>query len=74
MTAYRQRALACAGAIGEGTARPRDLKHCTEDAGTILLRNVHGWFERVGKGTYQLTEAGRAALDAASANLTRTGA
>ena len=64
MTAYRQRALACAEAIGEGTARPRDLKHLAEDAGSILLRNVYGWFERVGKGTYRLSEAGRAALRA----------
>jgi hypothetical protein len=63
MTAYRQRALACAAAIGEGTARPRDLKQLAEDAGAILLRNVYGWFERVDKGTYRLTEAGRAVID-----------
>lgn len=62
MTAYRQRALACAAAIGEGDARPRDLKPLAEDAGTILLRNVYGWFERMDRGRYRLTDAGRAAL------------
>lgn len=64
MTAYRQRALACAAAIGDGAARPRDLKHLAEDAGAILLRNVYGWFERVGRGSYRLTDTGRAAIAA----------
>jgi hypothetical protein len=64
MTAYRQRALACAGAMAEGDVRPRDLKHLADDAGTILLRNVYGWFERVDRGRYRLTEAGRVAADA----------
>ncbi|WP_294392057.1 DUF2161 family putative PD-(D/E)XK-type phosphodiesterase [uncultured Sphingomonas sp.] len=62
MTAYRQRALACAAAIGGGTARPRDLKHLAEDAGAILLRNVYGWFDRAEKGIYRLSEAGLTAL------------
>ncbi len=59
MTAYRQRAVACAGAIGYGVARPRDLRHLADDAGTILLRNVYGWFERVRPGHYRLSDAGR---------------
>lgn len=62
MTAYRQRALACARAIGVDHARPRDFKPLAEDAGAILLRNVYGWFERVDKGTYRLSEAGKAAI------------
>lgn len=62
MTAYRQRTLACAAAIGGGTARPRDLKHLAEDASTILLRNVYGWFERVERGTYRLSASGRTAV------------
>ena len=65
MTAYRQRALACAAAIGEGTARPRDLRHLAEDAGAILLRNVYGWFERVRPGHYRLSDTGRAAATTA---------
>ena len=47
MTAYRQQALDCALA---------------PDAGTILLRNVYGWFAPVSRGVYRLTEAGEAAL------------
>lgn len=64
MTAYRQRALACAAAIGDGTARPRDLTGLAEDAGSILLRNVYGWFERVERGRYRLTASGQAARQA----------
>ena len=55
MTAYRQQALACAAALGEGPRRPRDLKATAPDAGRILLRNVYGWFERAERGVYRLT-------------------
>jgi hypothetical protein len=58
MTAYRQRATACAGAMRDGAKRPRDLKALAEDAGAILLRNVYGWFERTERGLYALTPAG----------------
>ena len=63
MTAYRQRALACAAAMRDGPKRPRELRHLAEDVGTILLTNVYGWFERVERGVYGLTEAGRAASE-----------
>ena len=62
MTAYRQRALACARAMAEGPKRPRDLRPGVPDAGAILLNNVYGWFAPVSRGVYELTEAGRAAL------------
>lgn len=62
MTAYRQQALTCAAAMADGPRRPRDLKAAAPDAGTILPRNVYGWFARAGRGVYALTEAGRAAL------------
>jgi hypothetical protein len=62
MTAYRQQALACAAAVATGPRRPRDLTSSIPDAPKILLRNVYGWFERVDRGVYALTEAGRAAL------------
>ena len=74
MTAYRQQALAVAAALAAaeaaGTAarsgapgcRPRDLKAVAPDAPKILLHNVYGWFARVERGVYGLTEAGRAAL------------
>lgn len=62
MTAYRQRALAVAAALAEGPRPTRALKEAAEDASTILLRNVYGWFARVERGVYGLTDAGRAAL------------
>jgi hypothetical protein len=62
MTAYRQRALACAALLRAGPGRPAALRAAAPDAGQILLRNVYGWFERAGRGVYRLTEAGVAAL------------
>ena len=68
MTAYRQQALGIPAAIaaaaqgGAPGCRPRDLKEAATDAPKILLHNVYGWFTRVERGVYALTEAGRAAL------------
>ena len=62
MTAYRQQALACAAALSAGPRRPRDVKATVPDAPKILLRNVYGWFVRVERGIYGLTDLGRAAL------------
>jgi hypothetical protein len=62
MTAYRQQALACAAALAHGAARPRDLKPDLPGAPKILLRNVYGWFVRVERGIYALSDSGRAAL------------
>ena len=62
MTAYRQRALACAAALAQGPRRPRDLKASIPDAPKILHGNVYGWFAPVERGVYSLTESGRAAL------------
>jgi hypothetical protein len=62
MTAYRQQALACAAALSHSPARPRDLKGEFPDAPKILQRNVYGWFVRVERGLYTLSEPGRAAL------------
>ncbi|MEQ1953857.1 DUF2161 domain-containing phosphodiesterase [Mesorhizobium yinganensis] len=63
MTAYRQQALACAAALAEGPKRPRDLKPGAPKAAAILRRNVYGWFLRAERGVYDLTEAGRIALE-----------
>lgn len=63
MTAYRQQALACAAALAVSPARPRDLKSRVPDAAKILLANVYGWFERVERGVYGLSDKGRIALD-----------
>jgi hypothetical protein len=62
MTAYRQQALACAAALSTGLRRPAEVRTVAPDAGTILLRNVYGWFERTKRGEYRLTDAGEAAL------------
>jgi hypothetical protein len=63
MTAYRQRALACAARLRAGAGRPRDLRAAAPDAGRILSRNVYGWFERTEPGHYRLTTLGEAALE-----------
>ncbi|MBS0532291.1 MAG: hypothetical protein JSS22_23260 [Proteobacteria bacterium] len=62
MTAYRQQALACAAAMTAGPRRVRDLKLDSPDAPKILQHNVYGWFDRVERGVYALTDAGHAAL------------
>jgi len=62
MTAYRQQALVCAEALLPGPAKPKDLRAQAPDAAAILQSNYYGWFERVARGVYKLTDAGRAAL------------
>jgi hypothetical protein len=63
MTAYRQEALSCAAALADGPKRPRDLKAQRPNAPRMLLSNVYGWFIRVDRGVYDLTDAGREALN-----------
>jgi hypothetical protein len=63
MTAYRQRALACASVLAHGAQRVRDLRRSVPDAPKILQGNVYGWFVREERGIYALTEAGRVALE-----------
>ncbi|MCM2440475.1 hypothetical protein HGO34_12195 [Agrobacterium vitis] len=62
MTAYRQNALACAAILLAGPTRVGDVRKAVPDAGKILLSNVYGWFERVERGVYGLTDAGQDAL------------
>jgi len=62
MTAYRQDALACAAAMTDSPKRPRDLKTVSPRAASILLHNYYGWFARMERGVYALTELGQAAL------------
>ncbi|HEV7320340.1 MAG TPA: DUF2161 family putative PD-(D/E)XK-type phosphodiesterase [Ensifer sp.] len=62
MTAYRQQALACAAALMNGERRPRDLREVAPDAAKILQSNVYGWFERIDRGIYTLTQQGAEAL------------
>ncbi len=62
MTAYRQQALTCAAALAAGPQRLRDLKTDVPIAASIVGSNFYGWFERVERGIYTLTETGQAAL------------
>jgi hypothetical protein len=64
VTAYRQEALRCALLIRDG--QRTNLKALREtgvvpNAASILQRDVYGWFQRVSRATYALTE--RAAQD-----------
>jgi hypothetical protein len=66
VTAYREAALRIARQLKQnGPSRVCKLAEVTESkrAGSILLNNYYGWFERVGRGVYQLTANGDAALE-----------
>jgi hypothetical protein len=60
MTAYRQEALRIAEALAGGPASVAALREraAAPNAGRILARDPYGWFERVGRGTYRLRDAG----------------
>ena len=65
MTAYRQEALRCAAVLArDGQLSVRHLRAAAEapNAASILQRNYYGWFERVERGVYTLTPAGRVGL------------
>lgn len=65
VTAYRQEALRIATVLAaQGAQRPAALRVSAEAprAPRILLDDVYGWFERVERGIYALTPAGRTAL------------
>jgi hypothetical protein len=66
VTAYRQDALRCVRALkAAGPMRLRELRVLSgvAAAAPILQRNVYGWFDRVGRGTYELTGTGEQALN-----------
>ncbi len=65
MTAYRQDAIRCAGVLAaNGAMKASDVAKAAnvERARTIMADNHYGWFERVSRGIYGLSEAGRSAL------------
>jgi hypothetical protein len=65
MTAYRQDALKCAVHLRDhGAQRIKDTKSATQvdRAPSIFRDNVYGWFHKVERGVYGLTDEGRAAL------------
>lgn len=64
VTAYRQEAVLCAEFLAmAGEAKGAEVAKSTGVArATMIMRNNHyGWFEKVSKGVYALTEAGRLA-------------
>ncbi|MDX1744204.1 MAG: DUF2161 family putative PD-(D/E)XK-type phosphodiesterase [Ruegeria sp.] len=66
VTAYRQDALKCAAHLAEcGATKGSDVAKATGvSSATRLMRDNHyGWFEKVQKGTYSLTEAGEKGLE-----------
>lgn len=65
VTAYRQDALRCAAHLAEcGPCKGADVARATgvSRATALMGANHYGWFERVTKGIYQLTDAGRDGL------------
>lgn len=63
MTVYRQKSFLVAKALSQGPQtlrqlRARNLLACE----TVLQKNAYGWFVRVGRGSYALSEKGREAL------------
>jgi hypothetical protein len=62
MTAYRQEALRCALLIRQaGRARLPDLRATglVPNVSRILQRDVYGWFQRLERATYAITERAR---------------
>jgi hypothetical protein len=65
VTAYRQDALRCARALAaNGAMHLAQLRAATgvADAGRMLQRDVYGWFTRLGRGIYTISDRGREAL------------
>lgn len=71
MTAYRQDALRCGAGLWPGPLKAAVLAKAAgvPRAATILRDDHYGWFERVERGIYALTDKGRAELAAATSDL-----
>ncbi|WP_341864068.1 DUF2161 family putative PD-(D/E)XK-type phosphodiesterase [Gymnodinialimonas sp. 57CJ19] len=65
VTAYRQEATLCAEFLAlAGEAKGAEVAKSTGVAkATMIMRNNHyGWFDKVSKGVYRLSETGRSAV------------
>lgn len=64
ITAYRQDAMRCAAFLKDGPAKGSEVAAATgvSRATRIMAADHYGWFTRVERGIYQLTEAGATAL------------
>jgi hypothetical protein len=66
MTAYRQEALRCAELLANNGPMKLAALRAAADApraATILQQDVYGWFERVERGVYTVSPAGRRGLE-----------
>ena len=66
MTAYRQEALRCAELLAsQGPMKLAVLRAAADAprAARILQQDVYGWFERIDRGVYGLSPAGRRGLE-----------
>lgn len=65
VTAYREMSLRCAHALSlHETLSPRELREQLREPkiADFLQKNYYGWFERVSRGRYRITEEGKLAL------------
>ncbi len=65
ITAYRQDAMKCAAFLREAGASKGAIvakETGVKTATRLMADNHYGWFVRVEKGVYDLTETGRAAI------------
>lgn len=67
LTAYRQKALRIAWTMivkDNGVSTPQNLKTygCPVTTGDILRANHYGWFDKLSRGLYAVSEEGRAAV------------
>lgn len=65
VTAYRQNALRCAALLSKSAPlKASDVKLQTgvEKAATLMRNNHYGWFEKIERGVYKLSERGEAEL------------
>lgn len=65
ITAYRELALLALDAMKDGPKTTKYLREYTarKKIVSILQKNYYGWFERVERGTYQITDIGQNALE-----------
>ena len=66
MTAYRQQALRCTGLlVANGPMKLAAMRAAADvpNAAVILQQDVYGWFERVERGVYAVTPAGKRGLE-----------
>lgn len=65
ITAYKQDAVRCLSGLSAGAIKLAELREVTgvDRVSAIVQKDHYGWFERVSRGTYQLTENGQLAVN-----------